>query len=66
MFALATTPGPEVLIVVGFRAAAAGTCGTYSGLSFLIQIAPVSVIPAGSCRHIFLLLIIFLAIHAAR
>jgi hypothetical protein len=36
----------ELLVVVRFRAAAAGTRGAYPGLSFLIHISPVSVIPA--------------------
>ena len=55
MFAFATPPGFELLAVVCFRATAARTRGAYSGLSFFVQIAPVSIIPARACWHTYLL-----------
>ena len=47
MLALSTTPVLELLVIVGLRAAAAGTGGAYPGLGLLVHAAPVPVIPAG-------------------
>ena len=55
MFAFATPPGPELLVIVGLGAAAAGAGGAYPGLGFPVHIAPVPVVPAGTYGHIYLL-----------